>query len=38
MLFSSPVSTILPDQLRDEDEEADDTTLGRPEPDPEDET
>jgi hypothetical protein len=38
MLFSSPVSTILPNQLRDEDEEADDTTLGRPEPDPEDET
>jgi hypothetical protein len=30
MLFSSPVSTILPDTLRDEDEETDETTLGRP--------
>lgn len=38
MLFSSPVSTILPNRLRDEDEEVDDTTLGRPEPDAEDET
>jgi hypothetical protein len=36
MLFSSPVSTVLPDALQDEDEEFDETTLGRPEP--EDET
>lgn len=35
MLFSSPVSTILPDNLRDEDEEIDDLTLGRPEPEDE---
>jgi hypothetical protein len=35
MLFSSPVSTILPDNLRDEDEEIDDSTLGRPEPEDE---
>jgi len=32
MLFSSPVSTLLPNVLRDEEEEADETTLGRPEP------
>jgi hypothetical protein len=32
LLFSSPVSTVLPNLLRDEDEEVDDTTLGRPEP------
>ena len=32
MLFSSPVSTVLPNALSDEDEERDDTTLGRPEP------
>jgi hypothetical protein len=30
MLFASPVSTILPDALGDEDEETDETTLGRP--------
>lgn len=35
MLFSSPVSTVLPDALRDEDEEADESTLGRPEPEEE---
>lgn len=35
MLFSSPVSTVLPDQLADEDEEKDETTLGRPEPEEE---
>jgi hypothetical protein len=29
MLFTSPVSTVLPDALRDEDEESDETTLGR---------
>jgi len=32
MLFTSPVSTALPNLLRDEDEEQDDSTLGRPEP------
>lgn len=32
LLFSSPVSTVLPDKFTDEDEEADTTTLGRPEP------
>jgi hypothetical protein len=35
LLFSSPVSTVLPDKLRDEDEELDETTLGRPEPEDE---
>jgi hypothetical protein len=35
MLFSSPVSTLLPDQLSDEQEEQDDSTLGRPEPEEE---
>jgi hypothetical protein len=35
MLFSSPVSTFLPDQLTDEQEEQDDSTLGRPEPEEE---
>lgn len=35
ILFSSPVSTILPDQLTDEQEEEDETTLGRPEPEEE---
>jgi TIR domain len=35
MLFSSPVSTFLPDQLSDEQEEQDDSTLGRPEPEEE---
>lgn len=35
MLFSSPVSTYLPDQLADEQEEEDETTLGRPEPEEE---
>jgi hypothetical protein len=32
MLFTSPVSTALPNNLRDEDEEDDESTLGRPEP------
>ena len=32
LLFSSPVSTVLPDKLLDEEEETDTTTLGRPEP------
>jgi hypothetical protein len=35
MLFSSPVSTFLPDQLADEQEELDDSTLGRAEPEEE---
>jgi hypothetical protein len=35
MLFSSPVSTYLPNQLTDEQEEEDETTLGRPEPEEE---
>jgi hypothetical protein len=30
VLFTSPLSTVLPDTLRDEDEESDETTLGRP--------
>ncbi len=32
ILFTSPVSTALPNLLRDEDEEEDESTLGRPEP------
>lgn len=32
LLFSSPVSTILPAVMQDEDEEIDPSTLGRPEP------
>ena len=32
LLFSSPVSTALPDVMSDEDEEKDSSTLGRPEP------
>ncbi len=35
MLFTSPVSTALPDILKDEDEEQDESTLGRPEPEEE---
>jgi len=31
ILFTSPVSTVLPDQLGEDDEEDDDSTLGRPE-------
>ena len=31
ILFSSPVSTVLPNEQVDEDEEKDETTLGRPE-------
>jgi TIR domain len=32
MTFTSPVSTQLPNTLSDDEEEVDDTTLGRPEP------
>ena len=32
ILFSSPVSTDLPNRMGYEDEEADSSTLGRPEP------
>jgi hypothetical protein len=32
MLFTSPVSTALPNLLRDDDEEEDESTLGRPDP------
>jgi hypothetical protein len=35
MLFSSPVSTMLPNSLDDEDEETDVSTLGRPDSDDE---
>jgi hypothetical protein len=35
LLFSSPVSTYLPNELDDADEEADSSTLGRPDPDEE---
>ena len=35
VLFSSPVKTRLPNQLTDEDEEQDESTLGRPEPEEE---
>jgi hypothetical protein len=35
-LFTSPVTTVLPDVLQDEDEEHDDDTLGAPTPDNED--
>jgi hypothetical protein len=35
ILFTSPVSTILPDDLSDEQEEEDISTLGRPEPEEE---
>jgi hypothetical protein len=35
VLFTSPVSTALPNVLGDEDEEEDDSTLGRPEPEEE---
>lgn len=38
LLFSSPVSTVLPNLLTDDDEETDQSTLGRPEPEPEEET
>jgi hypothetical protein len=34
LLFSSPVSTRLPNAMADEDEEQDVSTLGRPEPEP----
>ncbi|WP_261405028.1 hypothetical protein [Chenggangzhangella methanolivorans] len=32
MLFTSPVSTLSPDALEDDEEEQDASTLGRPEP------
>lgn len=32
LLFTSPVSTILPDEASDDQEETDSSTLGRPEP------
>jgi hypothetical protein len=32
MLFSSAVSTALPNTMRDDDEEGDESTLGRPDP------
>ncbi len=35
MLFTSPVSTVLPDVLDAEEEEADVSTLGRPDSDDE---
>jgi len=35
ILFTSPVSTALPNLLHDEDEEEDESTLGRPEPEEE---
>jgi hypothetical protein len=35
LLFSSPVSTVLPNALSDEDGEQDVSTLGRPEPEEE---
>ena len=35
MLFTSPVSTVLPDVLDTEEEEADVSTLGRPDNDDE---
>jgi hypothetical protein len=35
ILFSSPVSTELPSRMDYEDEEADSSTLGRPEPEEE---
>lgn len=38
ILFSSPVSTDLPDTQDGDDEETDLSTLGRPEPDVEEET
>jgi hypothetical protein len=35
MVFSSPVSTLLPKKMADEYEEPDASTLGRPEPEEE---
>ena len=35
LLFTSPVSTVLPNKLSDEEEETDTSTLGRPEPEEE---
>lgn len=35
ILFSSPVSTYLPDKMQDDEEERDSSTLGRPEPEEE---
>jgi hypothetical protein len=36
MLFTSPVSTVLPNKQQEDEEEADESTLGRPEPEEED--
>jgi len=36
MLFASPVSTVLPNTMLDEQDEQDPTTLGRPEPEEDD--
>jgi hypothetical protein len=35
LLFTSPVSTPLPNDMAEDDEEVDETTLGKPEPEPE---
>jgi hypothetical protein len=35
LLFTSPVSTVLPKEQSDDDEEIDETTLGKPEPEEE---
>jgi hypothetical protein len=35
ILFSSPISTPLPNSMADDDEEQDTSTLGRPEPEDE---
>jgi hypothetical protein len=35
ILFTSPVSTVLPNILSDDDEEQDPSTLGRPDPEEE---
>ncbi len=35
ILFTSPVSTYLPNKMQDEEEEQDSSTLGRPEPEEE---
>src|SRR6202035_4041781 len=37
MLFTSPVSTKLPDVMPEDDEELDETTLGKPEPEADEE-
>lgn len=37
LLFTSPVSTALPNVMAEDDEEADESTLGRPAPEPDEE-